>query len=185
MTVVHFPSRRAGKTAAAELVAGTTAKRTWQGIEADHPPCLATDYPALLAMAQAMLETRRKRFPRLVAQGSMAADEAAAQIGTFEAIAADWRWIADGEGAPAPHASIWDRRDALDASIATIAGLAREQGGFDTALAHQAQCVIALRWHLEPPVNQRTHHLARLTHEMRRQAAARRAAQAQDTAHAS
>lgn len=184
MNVVHFPARRGGKTAAAELVPGSPTKRTWQGIEADHPPCLATDYPALLAMAQAMLDTRRKRFPRLVAQGSMAADEAAAQIATFEAIVADWRWIADGEGAQAPHASIWDRRDALDASIATIAGLAREQGGFDTALAHQAHCVIALRWHLEPQVNLRTHHLARLTHQLRREAAARRAATAEN-AHAS
>lgn len=156
-----------------------SATRIWQGIEAQDPPYLRNDYRDLLAMAEQLRDTRREKFPALIAAGKIAADEAARQLAVFDDIAADWHWICTGEGEPAPYISIHDRRDALDTSIATIAGIAARRGGFDDELEHQAQCLIALRWHLEPPRGLGTHHLARLTHDCRRDAAARR-----ETAHA-
>lgn len=155
---------------------GLPQTRSWQGIEAPYPPCLRHDYPALLDMAEAMLATRTARFPRMVQAGKLAADEAERQLAIFGAIAADWRWICHGVGEPAAHGSIDDRRDALDASIATIAALARQHGGFSLELQQQAHCVISLRWHLEPGVELTTRAAARLTHEMRAAAPAARPA---------
>ncbi len=142
----------------------------WQGIEADYPPRLRRDYPDLLAMAKSMLASRRERFPDLIAAGRIEADEAARQIALFEQIVADWRWICTGEGEPAPHHTIDDRREALDASLSTIANVARRRRGFDGTLAHQAECVIAMRWHLDPERERITRHWAALTHQMRREA---------------
>lgn len=145
-------------------------RRVWQGIEADHPPHLRRDYAELRDMARSMLESRRSRFPEQIAQGRLDAAEAERQIAIFEEIAADWHWICTGEGEPAPLHSIEDRRDALDASLATIASVARRRRGFDDKLAHQAECVIALRWHLEPERAPITRFYALLTHEARRDA---------------
>jgi hypothetical protein len=101
-------------------------------------------------MAQRMLETRRTRFPQLVAKGRMSAAEAEAQIATFETIVAEWQWMATGEGAPASAEHLPAMREALDQSIATIAQIAREDRGFSAELAAQAEWVIAMAWHLEP-----------------------------------
>jgi hypothetical protein len=57
-------------------------------------------------MAERMLEARRKRFPQLIAAGRMEAGDAAAQLAVFEALAAEWRWMATGTGAPADHAML-------------------------------------------------------------------------------
>lgn len=146
------------------------AVRVWQGIEADYPPRLRREYPELLAMAQSMLESRRNRFPELIAQGRIEPGEAERQIATFEQIAADWRWICTGEGEPASYLTLHERRDALDASLATIASLARRRRRFDDQLAEQAECVIAMRWHLEPEQEPITRFWAALTHDMRREA---------------
>ncbi len=146
------------------------AYRVWQGIEADHPPRLRRDYPELLAMAQSMLDSRRNRFPDLIAQGRIEPDEAERQIAIFEQIVADWRWLCTGEGEHASYLTLHDRRTALDASLATIADLARRRRRFDCQLAHQAECVIAMRWHLEPERAPATRFWAALTHEMRREA---------------
>lgn len=150
------------------------ATRIWQGIEAEDPPCLRRDYPELRAMADKLYESRRASFPALVDDGQLTADEAARQLALFEQIAAHWRWIITGQGEPAPHATLYDRTDALDESLRTIAGIARERGDFDTELAHQAHCVIALRWHHEHAPEACTRALARLTHQCRRDAALKR-----------
>lgn len=124
--------------------------RVWHGIQSPEPPAAAFDYAEIREMAERMLDTRRNRFPQLVAKGRMSATDAEAQIAVFEILAAEWRWMATGEGAPAPAELLPVLREALDQSIATIAEIAREQRGFTTELAAQAEWVIAMAWHLEP-----------------------------------
>lgn len=150
------------------------AFRDWFGIRAEDPPEKRFDFGDLLRMAQSMLSTRRQRFPELVAEGSLDADAAAAEIAAFEDLVADWTFIASAgvEGEPASPLSVWRRRQLLDVSIQTIADLAREKGGFSKTLGRQAECVIALRWHLEPGRDAIA--LARLTHQLRSDAAKRK-----------
>jgi len=124
--------------------------RVWHGIQSPEPPAAAFDYAEIRQMAQRMLETRRTRFPQLVTKGRMSAADAEAQIAVFEALAAEWHWMATGEGAPAEAEQIPAMREALDQSIATIAEIAREDRGFSAELAAQAEWVIAMAWHLEP-----------------------------------
>lgn len=149
--------------------------RVWQGIEAEDPPHRRHDYPELLAMAEELRDSRREKFPALVEAGRIDAGEAAAQLALFEQIAADWRWIVTGEGLCA-QVSGGDsaKRDALDESLRTIAGIAGRRGAFDQDLAEQAQRVIALRWHLDRDRWPRTVFNARLTHLCRADAAGRR-----------
>jgi hypothetical protein len=145
---------------------GARGKRVWQGIEADDPPWARFDYDELLAMAEAMLAARTKRFPTLVQRGTMSAEAAQAELATFAAIVADWRWIVTGEGQPATLATIDARRAALDQSIRTIAEIARDERGFSDDLATRASHVIAMRWHLDP--DRKTNACAALTHLARR-----------------
>jgi hypothetical protein len=57
----------------------------------------------------------------------------------------------DGQAkAPADYALLPAITAALDASIATIAEIAMEDGGLSVELAAQAEWVIAMAWHLEP-----------------------------------
>ncbi|WP_062347190.1 hypothetical protein [Novosphingobium sp. CCH12-A3] len=141
--------------------------RIWQGIETFDPPNRIHDHADLLAMAERMLAMREKRFPALIAAGKMSAGQAEAEIATFRRIVADWRFICTGQGEPAPIASLEQRRAAIDASLRTIAEIAREEGTFSDALADQAECVIALRWHLEP--GRRTAALSQLAREISRE----------------
>lgn len=140
-------------------------RRVWQGIESDDPPPARHDYAQLLATAEQMLAAREKRFPALVTAGRIKPQAAELELSIFRAIVADWRWICTGEGEPAPIATLDLRRSALDRSITTIAEIACDEGGFSNELAAQADCVIAMRWHLEP--GRRTHALAQLTHTVR------------------
>ncbi|PUA93622.1 hypothetical protein, partial [Novosphingobium sp. GV061] len=103
--------------------------RIWHGIQSPEPPAAAFDYAEIREMAERMLDTRRNSFPQLIAKGRMTAAEAEAQIAVFEILAAEWRWMATGEGAPAEAEQIPALREALDQSIATIAEIAREQRG--------------------------------------------------------
>lgn len=138
----------------------------WRGLTVeDGVPWAAGDYPDLLAMAETMLASRRKRFPELVAAGKMDQTQADAAIAIYAAIAADWRWIYTGEGEPAHLSTLEARKAALDASLETIAEIAGERRGFNRELALQAQHVIAMRWHLEP--ERRTHEAAADTHRIR------------------
>lgn len=150
------------------------AFRDWFGIRAEDPPEKRRDFADLLRMAESMLSTRRNRFPAMIAAGQIGADTAAAEIAACEDLVADWRFIASGgaDGEPASFLTLWRRRDLLDASLQTIADLAREKGGFSETLGRQAECVIALRWHLEPGRHQAA--LARLTHRLRTDAAKRK-----------
>jgi hypothetical protein len=132
------------------LVRVEEPRRVWHGIESPEPPVAAADYAAIRAMAERMLEARRKRFPQMIAAGRMSAEDATAQIAVFEALAAEWRWMETGEGAPADYALLPAITAALDASIATIAEIAMEDGGLSVELAAQAEWVIAMAWHLEP-----------------------------------
>lgn len=148
---------------------GPAQLRVWQGIETIDPPECRHDYAELLAMAQAMLASRQRRFPDLIRSGQIDSTAAQDELATFAAIVADWQWIVTGEGQPAPQDTLAARTAALDDSLATIAAIAREQEGFDDQLARQAQLVIAMRWHLEP--GRQTHLLAALTHAARTRAA--------------
>lgn len=147
-----------------------TPTRIWQGIEAADPPVLCNAFDQLLQMAEAMLESRRKRFPGEVAGGKLTADEAQRELIAFEYLVANWRFIATGQGEPAGYGADHVLRDALDEAIARIAAFAGEAGGFTETLGAQAQAVIALRWHLEP--GRRTIALARLNHQLRADARA-------------
>ncbi|MCP2016865.1 hypothetical protein [Qipengyuania citrea] len=150
------------------------AFRDWFGIRAEDSPVRRHDFADLLRMAESMLSTRRQRFPAMIAAGELEPEAAQAEIAAFEDLVADWRFIvsAGAEGAPASSLSLWRRRQLLDASLQTIADLAREQRGFSETLGRQAEAVIALRWHLEPGREQIA--LARLTHQLRADAAQRR-----------
>lgn len=149
----------------AEARAAMADLRVWHGIETFDPPNRIHDHADLLAMAERMLAVREKRFPALVAAGKMSAQQAEAETATFRLIVAEWRFICTGEGEPAPIASLEQRRAAIDASLRTIAEIARDEGTFSDALADQAECVIALRWHLEP--GRRTAAFSQLAREIR------------------
>ena len=148
------------------------AVRVWGRIEAADPPVRRHNFDQLLKMARRMFETRRDRFPALIASGELAADDAAFEIATFEDLVADWTFIARAgcEGEPASSPSLPARRVFLAQSIDTIAGIAAEAGGFSKSLHAQAECVIALAWHAEPGRDQVA--LARLTQKLRADAAA-------------
>lgn len=156
--------------------------RIWQGIETFDPPNRIHDHADLLAMAERMLAVREKRFPALIAAGKMSAGQAEAEIATFRLIVADWRFICTGEGEPAPIASLEQRRTAIDASLRTIAEIAREEGTFSAALADQAECVIALRWHLEP--GRRTAALSQLAREISQESQSAQSRTNQEANHA-
>ena len=128
----------------------TGATRIWQGIESPEPPALVNEYADLLAMAETMLANRVNAFPDRIASGDIEQGEAERQILLFEELASEWRWIVTGDGMPGWSGNRPARREALDESLRTIAGIARQRGGFSGPLLHQAECVIALRWHAEP-----------------------------------
>jgi hypothetical protein len=127
----------------------SAATRIWNGIESPEPPALVNEYRDLLEMAETMLANRRKTFPDLIASGEIDAGEAERQLLLFEELAGEWQWIVTGEGMPGWSGNLPARRAALDASLVTIANIARQRGGFSTSLEHQAHCVIALRWHAQ------------------------------------
>lgn len=144
--------------------------RDWQGLRAIDPPAMRHEFADLLRMAEGMLASRQDRFPAQVAAGEISAEFSAAQIAACTDLVADWRFIASGgaEGEPASPASLFQRRQLLDESLRTIAALADRSGGFTDTLARQGECVIALRWHLEPGRDQVA--LSRLTHQLRTEA---------------
>jgi hypothetical protein len=146
----------------------------WRGIDAQGTPWAAGDYPDLLAMAEGMLASRQKRYPDRVRTGKMDQATAAAELATYAAIVADWKWIVTGEGERACLSTLGARQAALDASLDTVAEIASEQGGFTRPLALQAQHVIAMRWHLEP--ERETHFFAAVTHQIRAELARKQAA---------
>ena len=154
---------------------GDIALRIWGPIESIDPPARCYEYDQLLTMARIMLRDRKARFPDLVAAGQMATEDAAAEIAAFEDLVADWTFIASRtrEGEPSNGMSTWALRKYLDTAIETAADIARDRGGFDRKLHAKTECVIALRWHLEP--GRDTVAMARFSQQLRDDA---RAAQA-------
>jgi hypothetical protein len=141
--------------------------RQWHGIETNDPPFCRNDHVDLLAMAERMLDTRQRHFPKMVETRELDAGAAQAELATFGALVADWRWVVSGNGEPA-HANTWAARaTVLDQSVRTLAEMARDQGGFSTALATQAHWVIALRWWHELPNLLNLYATARLNHALR------------------
>ncbi len=124
--------------------------RVWQGLTCPEPPCEANSLEDIAAQAKKMLAQREKNFPAMVQRGQLSADEAQAQIAIWRSIAADWHWIITGEGEPADKLTVFERRDAIDASLRTLAEIYAENHGLDDATAHQANLVIAMRWHIDP-----------------------------------
>ncbi len=181
-----FATRPTGRWSAPPITADEEIgpnERRWPAegrpaIICPEPPPAWSDHGDLMRMAGLMLAARRESFPKRVATGDLAAEEAARELRAIADLARDWEYICTGEGEPASPATEQDRRDALDQAIERLAAYAAEHGGFSEQLEDQAQRVIALRWHCEP--GRRTLALARLTHELR--AAAR--AQKGEPAHA-
>ena len=134
-------------------------------IESQEPPFLWADYGALLEMAETLLESRRDRFPKLIAKGELDQEEADRELLAFEYLVQNWRFIRNKEGEPAGHGADYVLREALDKSLTRIAVYAGKQGGFDLRLSDQAHSIIALRWHLEP--GRQTIAMARLTQSIR------------------
>lgn len=128
---------------------GPSPMRVWQGIESPEPPELVNDYAELLAMAQTMLAARQRAFPDQIASGDLDPVEAERLLVLFGELVGEWQWIVTGEGLPPHCTTIPARIEALDNSLRTIATIARQRGGISGPLYHQAQCVIALRWHAE------------------------------------
>lgn len=128
-----------------------TGMREWQGIISPEPPSQAWHLAAILDQAEQMLGSRKRALPQMAHRGKISWNEANSQIAIFDFIVADWRWLVLGEGEPAHALSRQDRKAALDKSIATIAEIAAENGGFDEQLDGQAQLVIAMRWWLDDP----------------------------------
>jgi hypothetical protein len=124
-------------------------RRVWHGIESPEPPVAAADYAAIRAMAERMLEARRKRFPQLIAAGRMEAGDAAAQIAVFEALAAEWRWMATGTGRP-PITPCCPRSPPPSMPASPRSPRSRWKTAASMNLAAQAEWVIAMAWHLEP-----------------------------------
>lgn len=79
-----------------------------------------------------------------------------ADYAAWAAIAADWRWIATGEGTPADRSTLPARIAALDAAIArcfdqldSARSQRRDPKWISAATHHQIKCLSAMRWHAE------------------------------------
>jgi hypothetical protein len=143
------------------------ALRTWGRIETTEPPMLAHCHDELLAMLIRMHGQRERRYPDMIKREEIDAASAHAELEVFAALVSDWHWFVSGEGAISslsywPHMVV-----AIDQSLATIADLAREGGGFSKGLAEQAHHVLAIRWHLDRWHETRTN--AASTHAARKQ----------------
>jgi hypothetical protein len=152
------------------MTAADFPTRVWHGIEAADPPVLRHDFPALLAMAEEMLATRKTPTWRDAAIADRGEREADLETLAFERLVANWRFIVTGEGEPTDRGGDHVLRAALGEALDRIAALAGERGGFPETLEAKAQAVIALAWHLEPGRDQVA--LARLTHQLRAEARA-------------
>ena len=131
------------------IVQPPSTRRCWHGIECDDPPEMRHAHDELCEMAGLMLSSREKRFPQMVTENAIGNEAADRQLAVFRGLAAHWIWIATGTGEPASHALIASAAEALDESLRTLAVIADRRGGFDVDLAHQAACVVALRWHAD------------------------------------
>ena len=125
------------------------------------------------------LKTRTDTYPDLIRKGAITEREAASDIRGWEMLAAEWNWICTGEGDLPATGSLADRRAAVELAIERI-DQRFDRGDRQHDLYRHAHLNDALRWHLHrlkdgaPAV----HHFAKLSRELRAEAAARPVEQA-------
>jgi hypothetical protein len=117
--------------------------------------------------AQAALQRRIETYPALIAAEKLDATKADNDIAAWRAIAADWQWIASGDGRELDftHVGLNARIAALDTAIARFFhNWDRQRGGRNIAMAqqehHQISAYICMRAHAECEWNTGTHPLA-------------------------
>jgi hypothetical protein len=135
----------------------------WQGIICPEPPSLRDNHAKIARQAAKMAADRAQKYPAMLAR----------DFGVI--IAADWRWIATGEGEPAPMETLTARREAINQSLVNIAAIVARDGDFTPALNFTAHLIIAMCWHLQPERGVRDVYFhADITHQMQRQSSANR-----------
>lgn len=109
------------------------------------------DAPDELASASCWDDLAKAAAATLARRQPDDADHAA-----WAAIAADWHWIATGEGTPADRSTLPARIAALDAAIArffdqldSARRQRRDPKWISPATHHQIKCLSAMRWHAE------------------------------------
>lgn len=139
------------------------------------PAAFKDEWQGMADEAAGALERRRKSFPQAISDGRLDADDAQAEIAAWEIIAADWRWIATGEGTPADATSLMARIDALDTAIARLfeaidQQIARRGAPMDST-SEQGALLVAMRWWAEiertEPLRRHARFLAGIGHHMR------------------
>lgn len=143
--------------------------RIYCGIVSPDPPAMRWSWDGILRQARNSLASREKGYPDQIRAGTIDQDKADREIALWRSIVDDWHWIMTGEGQPAPEASRSQRIAAIDASLSTIAKLARERGGCLDEFNGTANFLIAMRWHYEAeraPYD--IYFIARCNHEIRR-----------------
>jgi len=143
------------RAAVVNMTPPAIVRRRWPAegspaILSPEPPVSAFDFARLSAMAARLLRDRRARFPDEVAAGRMSQEDADRELLAFDYLAANWRFIAAGDGKPAGHAADHVLRDALDESILRIIDHIEVDTEIEGTLGASAEAIIALRWHLEP-----------------------------------
>lgn len=132
--------------------------KDWTHPRIANPTVAIENYEDIADEAQRALDRRREAYPALVERGRILADEAAADIAAWEIIAADWRYIADGTGAPLerPGESVVARTAAIDTALDRwFAQVDRSGGGLTPELAEQGALIAAMRWWIEREAQQR------------------------------
>jgi hypothetical protein len=147
----------------------------WQGIICPEPPSLRDNHAKIARQAAKMAADRAQKYPAMLARGTISPSQAASDIAIWNLIAADWRWIATGEGEPAPMETLTARREAINQSLVNIAAIVARDGDFTPALNFTAHLIIAMCWHLQPERGVRDVYFhADITHQMQRQSSANR-----------
>lgn len=110
-------------------------------------PIYVDEWPLLLAQAESSLASRREHYPAWIKRGQITQDDADRDIRAWEWLAAEWRWIVTGEGAPPPAETLADRRAAVALSLHRIEAELK-RGNRSHEMYRQAHLANALEWHL-------------------------------------
>jgi hypothetical protein len=116
-------------------------------------PKIANPQEATLAWSDLAAEAnnaayrREKTYPGLIKSGALDSDWANADREAWQLIAADWRWIAWGDGHPGCWTTIRQRIAALDHSLDTFMTMIdKQRGSMSEAQARAGANLAALRW---------------------------------------
>lgn len=119
----------------------------WQPWGDEDAPVFRHEWDALLDQCRTAIARREAGYPVMIAQGQISDELASQDIAGWRLLAAEWKWIITGEGAPPPPASLPDRIAAVDLGLERIAQeIGRGRGGIE--MLRQHQLLLALRWHL-------------------------------------